>query len=923
MQNDFSRSHRSRRGDVGGLVNGQRRFRGLRLCWVSLFDALKLLLSPTPRWSLERKQISFRGPLADWLVIIAVVSTSNVHAQSETVTSPKLEPTDTVAQPEDDYRFSIAWVSTGGSYIFVPEKWSELHINLVNSRNEPRELMCATYFDEHPTLQFGRRVWLPAQSTLSISHPVVIPKSDPTKGRAVSLHTVVLDASLKEEVFLKNQSGQNLHDGALNVTHATRNTGVIGTVHPDGESPSKPISDLIRASRVCQQLPNGFVLLLDTFLPGDVSGLDSLEQIVITDNRIGDDLAALSALRAWVNSGGRLWVMLDQTDPIVLERLLGDDFAGTVMDRVGLTSVRVDKLPTLADPVGAAGQTIEYEEPVEFVRLESPNLEVTHAVNGWPAAMSKTCGEGRIFVTTLGARGWMVPRSGEARQSPDPLYQSEFVPTPPMYDIAADFFNRREDDLLPPTSIEPQMREYVGYNIPSWNLVVGILFGFSAILVGTSIALLRTGYLEHLGWIGTVFAVLASLLLISIGRTYRHGIPSTVSCVQLAKAISGTDDVMFKGIVGSYHPEGSSSRIEVRQGGQFMPDMTGLEGIARRMVTTDLGVWHWENLPQPAGLRAAPFVRSQTIADRIEARATFDGSALVGKYSGRIRPGSDALIATHEGRLGVTMKSDGTFSASTDGVFGKDQFLSADLISDEQDRHRRTYEKLLSNPKRKDYPHRPQLMFWSDERPDAFEFGDGLQSRGSTLVAIPLILERPAPGSEFVIPSPFLSLQNRPHPDGTPASTMWSYTQKEWQERSQPGTSWLKIQVPKELLPLRASRARIDFRVSGPIGRIEIMGLNDGQIIPVKVIDDPVGDFSVEVTDPNVLAIAEDGGLPLGLVAGDTRRKETVKETAVTMQKAQKTGANDFDRDLKVNYWRIESMTLQLWVKAIEPDAKD
>ncbi|WP_397568090.1 hypothetical protein [Schlesneria sp. T3-172] len=861
-----------------------------------------------------------RFRLANLLVLIAFFLPGFVRAQTEAETTTPARQEQTEDESGNDFRFSIAWVSTGGSYIFVPEKWSELHINLVNSRNEPRELVCATYFDEQPTLQYSRRVWVPAKSTLSISHPVVIPKTDPAKGRAVSLHTLVLDASSKDEVFLKNQSGQNLHDGVLNVTHATRNTGVIGTSTGGEEIPSKAISDLIRASRVSQQLPNGYVLMLDTFLPGDIGGLDGFDQMVIVDNRITDDFAALSALRAWVNSGGRLWVMLDKVDPVVLERILGDDFAGAVIDRVGLTSVRVDKLPTLADLQGVVGETREFEEPVDFVRMDASNLDVTHAVNGWPAAMSRPCGEGRVFITTLGARGWIVPRPETEKQSADPLYQTEFVPTAPMYDIAADFFSRREADLLPPANVEPQMREYVGYTIPSWNLVVGILFGFSVLLVGSSLALLKTGQLEHLGWIGSLFAILASILLISIGRTYRHAIPPTVSSLQLARAVPGTDEVVLEGIIGAFHPEGSTERIEVNKGGQFMPDMAGLEGSARRMVSTDLGTWHWENLPQPAGLRTAPFLRSETVPQRLEARATFDASGVTGKYTGILKPGTDPLIATHEGRLGVTLNSNGTFSAPAEAVFKSNQFLSADLISDEQDRHRRTFEKLLANPKRKDYPNRPQLMFWSDEWAPSIRFGENLHSRGATLVAIPLILERPEEGTEFLIPSPFLSMHNRTHPDGTPASTMWSYTQQEWQERAQPGTSWLKIQVPKELLPLQASRARIDFRVSGPVGRIEILGLKDGQVTSVQAVNDPVGELAIDVTDTDILKIAEDGELTLGLIAGDTRRKEAVGDAAGGKKSL---GDNAFDPSSKVNYWRIESMTLQLWVKATEQVAKD
>jgi hypothetical protein len=827
-----------------------------------------------------------------------------------------------------EFRFSVAWVSTGGSYTYVPEKWGELRINLVNARDVSRELLCTTYFDDEPTLQFGRRVWLPARSMLRISHPVLIPKCDVKQGRAVNLHSLVLEGSATDDVLVKNDLGKLLHDGALLVTHSSRNTAIIAESSANIDIPPKDVTEMLEAGRVGQQLTKRVALLLDPFLPPDETSLNAFDQIVIAENRIANDMAAMSALRQWLGSGGHLWIMLDRVDPVVVEKLFGDQFTGHLVDRVGLTSVRVDKSPTLSDIDGALGEQIDYEEPVEMARVVVSNMDVSHVVNGWPAAMSMPYGDGKVIITTLGPRGWIKSSPPNSQSSDDPLVRSSHVPTGPMHDLASDFFSQREPELLSRQDLEPQVREYVGYSIPSWGLVVGTLIGFSVSLVAVGLWLMRSGQLEHLGWIGSAMAVAVSIGLLMVGWSYRHGVPATIATVQIVNTIPGTDDVRSEGLVAVYHADGTQASIRATRGGQMLPDMTGLEGSARRMVTTDFGAWHWENLPQPSGLRASPFRQGETVANRIEARATLNANGVVGKFSGRLAPGTDAMLATRDGRIGVTLQDDGVFTARAEDLFDKEQYLGAGLLSDEQDRRRRTLQHLFTSTTRRDYPNRPQLMFWSDHWENGFQFGEGLKAQGAALVTVPLIFDRPPNGTEITIPSPLITYRNRTGPDGSPPSTMWNYGRKEWQERSTPGSAWLNFQVPREFLPIKPGKARISMKVSGPVGRLEFLGWKHNAVTSLATIIDPVGTLSVDVTDADVLTLSETGGLALGVRAGDPSRPEL---TGTTDRPPPLNSAADGSgsrvgkgfSDVKVNYWRIESLTLQLWATTTEPTVKD
>ena len=232
-----------------------------------------------------------------------------------------------------------------GAYTYVPERWGELHINLVNSREEPRELMCVTYFDEQPQLQFGRRVWVPARSKIADLAPGFDAKMRAASaGRAISFHSLVFD-NLADDELVKNETGQLLQDGALLVTKEGRATGVIGKIDSNGFSLPQDGITLIAAGRSCQDLSDKLTLLADQFLPADETSLNCFEHLVIVDDRVENDLAFLTALRHWLHSGGRLWIMLDRLEMRTVEALLGDGFRGHVVDRVGLTSVRVDQSP--------------------------------------------------------------------------------------------------------------------------------------------------------------------------------------------------------------------------------------------------------------------------------------------------------------------------------------------------------------------------------------------------------------------------------------------------------------------------------------------------------------------------------------------------------------------------------------------------
>jgi hypothetical protein len=828
----------------------------------------------------------------------------------------------------------MAVVSAAGTHLYVANKWGILQVLLTNPSGEPVRMQATTYFIDEPTLQYGRQVWVPAKARMQTWHPILIPAAVSQEGRRANFRTMVSNAD-KPDVLIRSESGQLQFGGTLRVAKTTPVTGIIDIRrNTQEEEEIAPVELLIAAQTAEHVTRQNTYLVDDIFAPGEES-LNALDQLVMVEGRIAADEAGFEAIRRWLYGGGHLWVMLERVDARVLELILGDEFNCEVIDRVALTSVRIESAEQ--DTSRRSNQT--YERPVDFVRVAVSDVDVAYTVDGWPAAFWKQCGDGSLLVTTLGARGWMRSRT-DADNVPAPPVNAPGGPAGPlgirgpepprepaadkekaaapekyallnsMKGLAARFFSSRPAPLLSDAMLAQQVEEYVGYTIPPRWMIVSLLSGLSLVIAGLGSVLWRGARPEKLGWAGPGLAAGISLVLVLLGRHYRHAIPATVASLQFVQPVPGTDDVRVHGIDGLFSPEGGTSEIKAEHGGWLMPEMTGLEGSARRMVWTDLDEWHWENLPELAGLRSSRFSASAATGQRVEARATFGPEGVEGHV--QVGPGhlaSDAVLATRDGRIGVQIGNDGAFVARKNDVFATGQFLAGALWTDEQNRHARIFELLLTSPQRQDYPATPQLLLWTNPWDLGFRFETGRNSLGAALLSVPLQWERPPSGARVVVPASLLSYRATTGPDGLVPSGLWDYRKRRWQEKSGPSATWLRFRLPQVLLPLQIERAVVELEVTGPVGKLEIAGLRmnpSGQhdTVPFKTWIDPWGKLTLEITQSELLPISADGGLLLRVSGGDPERPELTHP--------------DPENSSKTIPWRIESLSLELHGKTTE-----
>ncbi|MBI3862702.1 MAG: hypothetical protein HY290_12500 [Planctomycetia bacterium] len=803
--------------------------------------------------------------------------------------------------------------SYGGVFPYAAERWSVIAINVSNPALVPRDVISATYFDSEPTLQYARRIWLPPRSRLHTWVPVLVPNL-PEGASQYSFHSLVFDAAQSREVLMKEDTGLNLHSGILPAQSELFVTGLIADPSPPPGSPSGNAYDLVVACRRSQQLSRRTSHLAEQLFAPDDFSLQPFDQLVVSSSRALGDPAGLAAIRRWLYKGGRLWVMLDQADAQILETILGDQFVCRVVDRVGLTSVRVDPAAQNGD---TGSPVAEFEEPVDLVRVvvDDRDVDIEYTVNGWPAAFTKTYGRGRVLVTTLGPRAWIRPTRPEdsaaqrefwarTRNTPvDNLQDSAFAVLPPMQKLSGVMLHAMPRTRDFEQALASRASEYIGYSIPSRTVVGGLLAGFGGLVIAVGIWLWRKQALEHLGWAGPALGVGAAVVLCVVGGINRHRKESAVAAVQVIEALPGVDDANLSGGMVFYSPETVPWKIATDQGGRLDPEQSGLGGTTRRAVWSDLGTWSWENLRLETPQRTALYQQSLTPPQRLEARATFGPGGL----SGRVTAGdaarlSEVMLATRDGRIGVDVRPDGTFVASADRVFDTDQYVEAGFLADEQDRRRRAFPLVLDRLLDVDWNGVPFLMAWTDEPRVGFEFDEGRKRLGASLLAIPLAFDRPAPGTDVRIPSPLLPFRAVNQPDGNPSSPVWSARRREWQNRTTASALWLRFQLPRELLPAELTGGRLTIQVTGPVMRMELFGLRQPDLataVPIELWNNPVGSHTFELADRSLMQLDEAGGVVLGLTAGENPKLSDDPQADVS----------------KPSPWRIVDLRIELTAK--------
>jgi hypothetical protein len=791
------------------------------------------------------------------------------------------------AQDRDPPTLRLLGIRPGGARTTATESWGTFDFSLENRTDRDRQARLLVYYDGQSHVQYGRDVWIPAHTTLSSwmlvgPPPAPEPERHPEKAKEASFardfQTRLFDRTDGKDDPILAPGEERVR--ARGVPYRPREVSTTVMVDeyvppenvpgqlPRPEGPDDEARHLARTVRLVRHLSDYVGVVYPGSLPPAAEGFDGTDLFLLATGQLGRDPSGVRALRHWLQQGGKLWVMLDRVPTEALAPLLGDALDFEVVDRTGLTDFRIDQPSTGRRGTGP-GVPQQHDRPVEFARVLLPAGErLRGAVNGWPAWFTRQVGRGKVLCTTLGPRAWFRPRK---RGDPPSPYQN--FPTIPMpgellEQVAGELFP--EETPMRMEAFREPLAEEVGYAVPGRGTMGLVFGGFLLAALALGAVLRRSRRPEWAGWLGPIAAVGAAGVFLVLGGLSRRAAPATLAVAQVVDVVPGTEEAAVRGMLAMYHPDSGRVQAGAARGGFFKLDMAGTEGQTRRLVLTDQGAWHWEDLALPAGLRFAPLACSVATGEPVAAVARFGPKGLKGRVAaGPFRDLADALLHPPSGRnLAVRLEPDGNFSMSSQDVLPGGQFLSGAVLTDRQQRRQELYREYLHRTGPPRPGGRTVLLAWSAPVDMHFTMGPEARTVGMALLVLPLRLERTPSGSPVTVPGAFLPC-TRILDDGPSQPTM---------QHSDAADMHLRFQLPAEVLPLEVERARLTARIEAPGRRVTVAGLDAGRPVALAQVDSPLDRLNVEIAEARLLRLDAEGGLHLNLTLSDILNKPAAEK---------------------------------------------
>jgi hypothetical protein len=829
--------------------------------------------------------------------------------------------------PEPEY-LVLDRVVPGGVRTSATESWGRYDFELTNRSDTDRRARVLAFFGNQPDVQYGRDVWVPAQSTLS-TWILVGPAVEQSTTTTREIQMLLYDRTDGKDRLVLPRGGERIRSRGVLYKKREPFTAILrdekvpqGLVFgqlPQPDSKADEALAFVRTFRFARKLSEFVQLVHSDSLPATAEAFDGVDHLVLASGRTASDPAGMRALRHWLQRGGRLWVMLDLVEPEALAPLLGDSLDFQVVDRVSLTKFKIE---TTAGPVvsaqGPGGKpnaeglaprqetsVQEHERPVDFVRVLLPLQErPRHTVNGWPAWFTRPVGRGKVVFTTLGPRGWFRPRARTDPRSPHESFPSPLIPTEPMEAMAAEVQPPREEDPFRVEAFQAPLTEEIGYSIVS-RAWVGLIFGaflITALVLGITVR--RSRRPEWWGWLVPAVALAATAALLMLGEASRRSAAPTVAVAQIVDADSGTEEAALHGLLLIYRPDSGPAEIGAGQGGLFDLDMTGIAGQTRRLILTDRDSWHWENLSLPAGVRSARFRYTASIEELMTAVAHFGPEGIEGKLTaGPFRGLGDALLSTPSGRhlsirLGDRTGSVGgehgrpatqvwDFRATDNDILPQGQFVAnRALLSDKQQRRQELYREFLKQPGTVRVAGRNFLLAWADPIDMGFTLAPEAQLTGTALLIVPLRLERSPPGSTVTIPGPLIPCQR----------VIDRGLIRLPRESSMGIDMHLRFQLPASVLPFKVVRAGLNAKINAPSRRVTIAGWADHKLVEVHHLESPLDPIHLDISQ-DLLRLDGDGGLHLNVafseVLGGSKKRLADEKWTIEYLELQVAGLSE------------------------------
>lgn len=797
--------------------------------------------------------------------------------------------------------FAIGGAAGLGS--FSSGRWGLVRMAVSNRTAEAAEVTAEVHRKSDPELRFSRELWLPAWSERTSAIPFHLSAEVEPSSRFEFVGRVISGTTVPDRVG----------------TRLAQTFGPVATAYVDDATAgvasdvTKDVADWMDVDPAYEAFQSflssqGFTRLAATckerLLPATVEAWQPVGHVVVTGKRLSRELGAAAALGQWVSEGGRMWIQLNRSDVETVRAMFGSTVGIGVVDRVPLTNFVVRGVGKVSDAIEA---DLDLDEPVELMRARIEGGTTLFEVDGWPAAVHFSYGRGQVLLTLLDAHGWIRPRGPDDPVHPDPLRQVDFIARAPLRELADRFYQRVEHERTDPDVIAEYVSNRIGYEIPSRGGILATLGGVCGVILLGGLWLAARRRLEYLAAVTAVTTLAGAGVLVWIGRNSVRDVPPMLAEFRLVRVQPDTDSFEAEGAVATFEPE--LTRVDLRGHGlRAQPQTPQLRGQIREWTWSDGTRWRWDGTRLPPGVTLLPIESEGTLRESAAAIAHFGPEGLRGEFrpGGLVRlalgaaeteeasgpdasdrPRADAvtfedglLVFPNAMPLAANLRPDGHFAAGESDRLAEGQFFNATMLGDEQRRRSKVFAEWLAQRQRVGPLGQPVLLCWAQGERSGLHTGRGIRQSTSSMVIIPVQLERPPAGTAVRIPSPAIRLQSVRAAQGH--SVVFDNHFERW---TYPDASArvvrLRFQMPESLLPLRLEQATLRLDCHLPSRRLEIFLVGDGPPELLASSQNASGIVETKIDDPRRLTLDEGGGLTLEISVGELQT-EVAEETLGT-----------------------------------------
>lgn len=790
----------------------------------------------------------------------------------------------------------------GVVHFFRPQVWGTKTVKLTNPGAEPVDLVTGGYFTGSPLTRYTRQVTLPAESERIVTLPV-LPAS--TDDNVVGWHSLMYSTGDTSGTLMR-ASDDFIVDAEQLAAPPEKLTAVIADYRDSDAERIHQMIELAAATRVAMGRTRRLMQMEVEDIPVEANGLDIVDEVVLCSNRIADDPARLASLRAWVEHGGRLWIQLDQIDVSTVTHLLGEAIRLQFVDRIGLTEVQLNN----ADRDQVTGDLLEFDYPVDHVRMLVDGVQPLHEVNGWPASFTATVGRGRVLFTSLSNLAWVRDRTTDDPEG-KPEYRSDFLARQSLVELIDRWMIDIDPIPLDASDFQPLLATQVGYQIPSRRTVLSVLWLFCGALLLIGLWLRRTkqqgpqdterdshvGFgrnSESLAIIGPGLAFVAAIPIVILGQASRSSIPASVNVAEFVEVTPATSTLRSTGSAAVFVPDTEVVDLAASQGRILLPVTDESTGTLQQLVQTDFGQSKWQDLSINTGLQFFTTFQNRPLDLPIAATVEFGPEGVGGELqSGLFNEPQDVVIASRAADiLALKIDNENRFRGGFDETLAPGAYVGGSILTDQQVTRQELYRSLFRVQSASRYPRDPVLLAWMRPEHSYLSCSENFGANHASLVAIPLDYRATPPGTDVMIPSSFLTYDAILTNTGG-QSTAYDNRTASWRESLQSGQTVLRVNVPDVVKPLTLKQVNLEIKLLASSHRVSVLAGQQGNPAGVASMNDAAGTYQWTLTESNQLQLDSDGNYYVQLDIQPAGNGET---------------GVDSNKAWKVDYLRLEML---------------